>query len=221
MIRTDRLVHLELFREVSADALAKLAGIAIEHRFTTGDVIFRTGEKPRGWYVVLEGKVRVVRRGSSRQHVVHTERAGGTLGEVPLFAGGAHPATGIAAEPTVCGLFPRADLERLIATQPSIAMVLLARLARRVAALVERLHERSARSVHARLADFLLARHAAARSDTISIGMTQQELAEELGTVREVVSRELLALAAAGLVASRGGGRWVILDVDGLRRATK
>lgn len=221
MIRADRLVQLELFRGVPADAVAALAAIANERRFTTGDVIFRTGEKPRGWYVVLEGRVRVVRRGRSRQHVVHTERAGGTLGEVPLFAGGAHPATGIASEPTTCGLFPRADLERVIATQPSIAIVLLARLARRVAALVERLDERSARSVQARLAEFLLARPATARGNTISIGMTQQELAEELGTVREVVSRELLALAAAGFVASRGGGRWVILDVDGLRGRTK
>ena len=47
--------------------------------------------------------------------------------------------------------------------------------------------------------------------------MTQQQLAEELGTVREVIVRELQALRAAGLVRSIGPGRFEIVDAPALR----
>jgi DNA-binding transcriptional regulator LsrR (DeoR family) len=41
--------------------------------------------------------------------------------------------------------------------------------------------------------------------------MTQLRLAEELGTVREVVSRELRELVRAGIVESLGGGRYRLI----------
>jgi DNA-binding transcriptional regulator LsrR (DeoR family) len=49
------------------------------------------------------------------------------------------------------------------------------------------------------------------------MGMTQRKVAEELGTVREVVSRELQSLAREGLIAPRGGGRYEIRDAEALR----
>jgi CRP-like cAMP-binding protein len=88
----------------------------------------------------------------------------------------------------------------------------------RVRHLVERLDER-VRSVRSRLAEFLLERVATSRNpNSISLGMTQQALAEELGTVREVVSRELKALVSSGTIESLGGGRFRVSDIDALRR---
>ena len=80
--------------------------------------------------------------------------------------------------------------------------MLLERLARRVRELVERLDRTALRSVSARLAEFLSARADARGRGVIALGMTQQQLAEELGTVREVIVRELHALRTAGLVRS-------------------
>ncbi len=120
MVPVDRLTALELFRGSESSLVAALAKRAIEVKFAPDEVVFLTGSEPRGWWIVLEGKVRVVSVFGSRQHVVHTEGPGGTLGEVPLFGGGAHPATGIAAEPTVCALFTRDGLEAAIAEVPAI-----------------------------------------------------------------------------------------------------
>ena len=53
----------------------------------------------------------------------------------------------------------------------------------------------------------------------ISIGMTQDRLAEEIGTVREVVARELRALVRHGWIASLGGGRYRLVDERALRAA--
>jgi CRP-like cAMP-binding protein len=221
VIPRERFAALSLFSSASNEVITTLAAMAVEMRFAPDEVMFLMGSEPRGWYVVLEGRVRVVRGSGARQHVVHTEGPGGTLGEVPVWAGGGHPATGIAAEPTVCALFSRSALESAMTTNPGVALLLLERLALRVSSLVERLDGRSARGVQARLAEFLLTRQQSVRDATISIGMTQQQLAEELGTVREVVSRELLAFRRKGLVAPHGGGRYKILDVDALRRAAE
>jgi CRP-like cAMP-binding protein len=220
MIPVERLAALPPFADTPRAALAALARHGIEMSFAPNSVIFLSGSAPRGWYVVLEGQVRVVRGSGSRQHVVHTEGPGGTLGEVPLFAGGTHPATGIAAEPTRCAVFTRAAIEAAIAEAPPIAFVIARRLALRVRHLVDRLDDRSARSVQARLIEFLLGRQTA-RSPAISLGMTQQALAEELGTVREVVSRELRTLARQGWIEPLGGGRYRLADIKRLRGAAQ
>jgi CRP/FNR family transcriptional regulator len=216
VIPANRLACLPLFRDASpavVDALAKRAMVVTT---ATDQVLFLTNSEPRGWWIVLEGKVRVVRGDAARQHVVHTEGPGGTLGEVPLVSGGRHPATAIAAEPTSCALFTRDALEAAIGEAPPIAFILAQRLAERVRLLVDRLDDRSARSVQARLIEFLLARPR--QRSSISLGMTQQALAEELGTVREVVSREMRTLARRGWIESLGGGRYRIVDQESLKR---
>jgi CRP-like cAMP-binding protein len=213
-----RLAALPLFHDAAPGVVAALAKRAVEVQYAADAVIFLAGSAPRGWYVVLEGCVRVVRGSGSRQHVVHTEVAGGTMGEVPLFGGETHPATGIAAEPTRCALFDKPSLQAAIAECPEISFLINRRLALRVRRLVERLDERS-RSVGSRLAEFLVDRlEASSSGDRLSIGMTQQALAEELGTVREVVSREIKALVKERALENLGGGRYRVTNPDTLRR---
>jgi CRP/FNR family transcriptional regulator len=217
MIAAYRLARLPLFQGASPAVVTALAKRATVVNAAADEVLFLTNSESRGWWIVLEGKVRVVRGDGARQHVVHTEGPGGTLGEVPLVSGGTHPATAIAAEPTSCALFSRAALEAAIREAPPIAFLLARRLSERVRRLVDRLDERSSHSVHARLAEFLLSRPV--QRSSISLGMTQQAVAEELGTVREVVSREIRALVRRGSIQPIGNGRYRIVDVDSLRRA--
>ncbi|MEO7082666.1 MAG: Crp/Fnr family transcriptional regulator [Gemmatimonadaceae bacterium] len=220
MVTPELLARLGMFNDVGPCVVPTLAARALSVAFGPGEVIFLAGSEPRGWFIIIEGLVRVVQGTGARQHVVHSEGAGGTLGEVPFFSGGRHPATGIAAEPTRCVLFDRASLEAAIAECPEIAFVMTRRLALRTHALVLRLNERSAKSVRIRLVEFLLERATSAGSRrTFSIGMTQQELAEELGTVREVISREIRRLSGDGLLAPIGGGRYEIADLPGMQHA--
>lgn len=217
MIPRARLEAIPFFAAFPRPAVKVMADRAIERKYDTAQTIFRAGESATGLMVVLEGKVRVVRRAGGRAQVVHVERAGGTLGEVPLFAGGGYPATAIAAEPTVCAVIDRQALAAALRSSPDAPFVLLERLARRIRELVERLDRAALRSVSARLAEFLVARADARGRATIALGMTQEQLAEELGTVREVIVRELHALRAAGLVRSLGPGRFEIVDAPALR----
>jgi CRP/FNR family transcriptional regulator, dissimilatory nitrate respiration regulator len=217
MISRERLDAIPFFAAFPRAAAQTLADRAVARRFATGETLFRAGDEASGLMVVLEGKVRVIRRAGERAQVVHVEGVGGTLGEVPVFGGGGYPATAVAAEPTVCAVLAREALAAALRSSPDAAFVLLERLARRVREVVERLDRSALRSVSARLAEYLTVRADARGRSLVALGMTQTELAEELGTVREVIVRELHALRMAGLVRSLGGGKMEILDLPALR----
>ncbi|HEY3932992.1 MAG TPA: Crp/Fnr family transcriptional regulator [Gemmatimonadales bacterium] len=208
MIDARTLGSLAPFADVPRSVAASLAPDAIVLQFGTDQTIFRAGSPPRGWYIVVEGAVRVMRGKGTRQHVVHTERAGGTLAEVPLFAGGTHPATAVASEPTRCVLFTLAVLRAAMAANQDVGLVLLKRLALRVRLLVDRLDDRSSLNVRERLQEYLTERSAASARDFFTLGVNQQALAEELGTVREIVARELRRLRDDGWITSAGPGRY-------------
>lgn len=210
MVDVALLASLPPFAGATPLALEVLAASATSRRFESNETLFRAGTPTRGLFVVVDGTVRVVRTAHGRRHVVHTEGVGGTLGEVPLFDGGPYPATAVAAEPTRCVVVSREALLGAVANCPDVALLFLRRLASRVRGLVDRLDERSARTVTGRLAEYLLTRPPSPRSGAISLGMTQTQLAEELGTVREVVVRSLRRLSTEGAISAAGHGRWRI-----------
>jgi CRP/FNR family transcriptional regulator len=211
------LPDLPLFRDLAPEARRVLAA-APRRRFRRGETLWAAGADAEGLAVVLSGRVRVVRAPDGRQYGVHTEGPGGTLGEVPFFAGGRYPATALAAEPTTCLWLDRATLARAVAADPDLAFRWLGRLALRVRGLVERLDGQTVRTVEQRLAALLLERHAAARGQPFALARTQAEAAEELGTVREVVVRALRRFREAGLVDAPARGRYRVRDPHAVAR---
>ena len=194
---------------------ALVAG-AVEREYVADAVLFLAGSPARNLYVVLEGRVRVLRAGGGRPHVVHAEGPGGTLGEVPLFEGTTYPATAVAAEPTRCLVLARDAVLAAVRTDPEIALALLARLAGRVRSLVERMDRRAGQSIVGQLAELALVRHRETGGAPFALGRTQQDVAEELGTVRELVVRGLRMLRESGAVRAAGRGLYVVADEEQL-----
>jgi CRP/FNR family transcriptional regulator len=140
-----------------------------------------------------------------REQVIHVERAGATLAEVPLFDEGAYPSTAAGEEDSIVLLLPKQDVRRLFLDHPDIAMAALKVMARRLrncAALVETL---SLHDVDRRLARFLLHElraHGAraGRSLRMEFPLTHQQVASRIGTVREVASRAFSRLQQGNLI---------------------
>jgi len=214
----DDLRQLPRFDALGSEALGALAEGAVQRSYEPGAVIWLEGAEPKGVFVVLEGEVKIVRSAEGRQHVIHRASAGATLGEVPLFADGSYPASAIAVRPTRCLVLPRERLQRAIDDHPEIARLFLRHLARRVRHLVDRIDERSSTGVRARVARRLLKKDGAKPGEWFALGRTQEELAEELGTVREVVARSLSELRESGAIESDGRGRYRVLEAGLLER---
>lgn len=212
----DTLNEVPLFRGLDPAALRVLADRAAVVRFAPDETLWRAGDEPSGLFTILEGQVRVVRSRNGKRHVIHIEEADGTLGEIPFFEGGCYPATAIAARRTTCLALDADAIRAAIGEDPDLALRLLARLSGRVRHLVERLDRIATLNVAGRLAGYLLRRRSEVDSSVLTLGRTQREVAEELGTVREVVVRQLRELQDAGLIRRVERGRLELVDIRGL-----
>ncbi len=211
--------RLDTFTGLNVSARARIVRNAVLRWCDAGETLWLTGDTPRGLYVIVEGSIRIIRGIGGRQHVVHAEGPGATIGEVPLFDGGTYPATAVAAERTRCLFVPRDALLAAMGADPRLAWELLSQLGRRVRALVDQLYRTTLWTVRSRLAARLMARSVdAGGSHTITLGSPQSALAEELGTVREVLARELATLRRHGVIRSVGKGKLEILKPEALTR---
>lgn len=189
-----------------ADAFARHG---TERRLRRGERVFRAGTPVAGLHLVTSGHLRIV-RGAPRAVVVHHEGPGGLLGETALFGGVSYPATAIATEPTVVRLLADSHVWQLLRDDPDAAAFFLRRLADRLLGVITRLDEINSSSVATRVLAHLQARPGAKEGRPVSLGMTQHELAEEIGTVREVIVRELRRLVASGAITARGRGMYLV-----------
>ena len=205
-----------VFRALSENSRAALIARGVTRTYSSGEVLYLAETPARTIYIVLEGRVRVMRGEGGRAYVLHVETAGGSLGEVPLFEGTTYPATAIAAELTRCLVLSRDAVLTAVRMDPDLALALLSRLAGRVRLLVERLDQQANHSILSRLAALLIERAASANGRTFTLGGTQQETAEEIGTVRELVVRGLRTLRDRGAIESRGGGQYIVTNAKAL-----
>jgi CRP/FNR family transcriptional regulator, dissimilatory nitrate respiration regulator len=203
--------------DLPAPARATLLANASERRFQADEVLYLAGSPAHALYLVLEGRVRLLRGRSGRAIFIHDEEAGGALGEIPLFEGTTYPATAIASEPTRCLVLQREAILVAIHNNPDLALAILARLAARVRFLVDKLDRTANHSTLGRLAELILARAQAGHGESFTLGATQQQAAEEIGTVRELVVRGLRTLRDRDAIESRGGGRYVVMNEALLR----
>ena len=214
-IAASELRSLGGFHSLSESAAAALVLHARRRTFAARAPLFREGEQAHGIFVVLEGRVRVVRTSRGRRHVLHTEQRGGTLGEAPFFDHDPYPVSAIAWTPVVALYLDRTGVERSMRASPEIALFFLSRLAGRVRLLLERVDRLATASVATRMCAYLLEQADLSGSSVVAI--TQESLAEELGTVREVVMRALRSLRKRRILASAGRGRIEIADRSALR----
>jgi CRP-like cAMP-binding protein len=209
------LRSLDGFRSLTEAAARVLVANARRRSFAPREPLFREGESAHGIFIVLGGKVRVVRTSRGRRHVLHTERRGGTLGEAPFFDHDPYPASAIAWTAAETLYIDRNCIERALRGSPELALFFLSRLAGRVRLLLDRIDRLATASVGARMCAYLLDQ--AERSDGSIVTITQESLAEELGTVREVVMRTLGSLRKRRIIATAGRGKIEIVDRSALR----
>ncbi len=218
MLTPDQLAALPLFAGAKPAALAMLASRSMERRFAVDEVLFLAGTSATHLLIVTEGLVRVVRGHDHRQFLVHREGVGGALGEVPLFANGTYPATAIADEPTRCVQVSMAALRDAVAEDSELAFVFLGRLAQRIRTLVEQLDRLGAQSIEVRVARLILRQQERRKpGESFLLGRTQTVVAEELGTVREVLVRALRELRSLGAIEATGRGYYRVVNLAVLK----
>lgn len=199
--------------------LAAVRGRVITKRYKKGAVIYAEGEASPGLYLVESGTVRIY-KGSpdGREQDLHRVGAGQSFNDAAALDGASTVATAEAREPAVVQLVPRDALRDLILRHPEIGLSVSHVLAERVRELSALVGELSLQHVVSRLAAFVL-RSADARS--VVVLPTRQDLAGQIGTVREVAARGLRHLEQLGCIRIESGRRAIVLDRRMLDRLVK
>lgn len=215
------LARTALFGSLAPQELRLLARYAVIRRLSRGDVLFVVDEEAQGMFVIVSGSVRAFRMNSDgREQVLHVERAGATLAEVPVFDDGPYPATASAEEDTVLIFIHKRDFRQFLLAHPHLALTALKIMAGRLRRHAELVESLSLREVGQRLAQLFLSEAAdrgrlkAGRTE-IALQLSHQQLAARVGSVREVVTRALARLQKEGLIIL-DGRTLVIVDRDRL-----
>jgi CRP/FNR family transcriptional regulator, cyclic AMP receptor protein len=220
------LRRINIFEDLDDAALRRVAERFVTRSHPEGTLLFSAGQEARGLYVLLEGRVRIFRTNpEGREQIIHMEVPGRAVAELPLFDGGPYPASAMTSEPSRLAFLPRADFEYLYRNSPDVAQAVIRGLGRRLRHLVQVTQTLAFRDVAARLA-MLLARYAEQAGTPhgaaeLALARTQEEVAMEIGTARESVSRAFKQLKAKGLAELLEGNRVRIPDVDALRESAE
>lgn len=207
---------LSFLSDQSEAVVAAVAAIGVRLRRPAGTVLFLAGEEAHGLFIVVAGRVKIVRESpAGREQVLTVIEAGNHFNLVPIFDGGPSPATAICLTDTDLLLLPAVALRDLTRRTPDLAMALLAdagRFLRRLVALVDDL---ALHTVQGRVARLLLTQAEAADRGEPAPPLTQAEMAARLGTVREMVGRTLKTFESLGLITV-ARGTIAIVDREGL-----
>jgi CRP/FNR family transcriptional regulator len=181
------------------EAAERLLSEAIRINVPAGALIYRDDERPR-LIVVVKGVLRVfLSSADGRQVTVRYARSGDVAG-LALVIGGPAPWS-IQAMTSSLVVALRVDaLRALLATEPGVARACAEELTRQLYRLLEDISEQAFRSVRQRLARQLLLLATAGPGRDLLVHASQQELADAIGSVREVVTRNLHQLHQEGLI---------------------
>jgi CRP/FNR family transcriptional regulator len=210
-----------LLSSLSPPELQMLAARSVRKLFSTGELLFSEGEPCNGLHIIARGKVRLFKTSvNGREQVLSVNVSGESVAEIPVFDGGPYPASAVALEETEIVFISRRDFNAYCLEHPEVPLKVLTVVGARLRNLVGIIEELSFTTIRQRLISTLLKLaqsegRKTARGIELQLPASHQELANQLGTVRELISRNLMRLQAEGLL-DVDARQIVVKDVEGL-----
>lgn len=212
-----------LFANLTPKEMQSLAARVSTRRFQSGEMLFAEGDPCSGLFVVAAGAVRIFKLSpSGREQILAIEGPGNSFAELPVFDGGNYPASASAVGNTEVVFVSRKDFQDFCREHPDVGLKVIAVVGSRLRRLVEIIEELSFTTVRQRLIAVMLrlAEQSGKPSKegiVLQVTMSHQELAAQLGTVRELVSRNLSRLQAEGFLEV-DGRKILIKDLPALKK---
>ena len=200
------LKRVPIFSSLSEPEFAFLTSRLLQRKYRAGELIFGEGDPCAGLYVVQSGSVRIFKSSAGgREQVLSIDGPGSSIAELPVFDGGNYPASAQAVTQSMLLFFSRQDFHALCVQHPEVALKVLRVVGGRLRRLVGIIEELSFTTVRHRLIALLvrLGKTQGVRDGdgiTLTLPSNNSELAAQIGTVRELVSRNLSRLQAEGLI---------------------
>lgn len=204
------LKKVPVFSSLTDQEVGFLAPRLVQRRASAGEVIFSEGDSCAGLYIVQSGNVRIFKSSAGgREQVLAIDGPGSSIAELPVFDGGNYPASAQAVTDCVLVFVSKQDFQALCVQYPQVALKVLKVVGGRLRRLVGIIEELSFTTVRHRLIALLVRlgkTESQGKTDSVSLTLpaNNTELAAQIGTVRELISRNLSRLQAEGLIETDG-----------------
>lgn len=178
--------------------------------------VFRPSQQADKFFLVLQGQVKIYKLSAGGdEQLLHRYGPGETFGEAAMWAKVPFPAHAQAVDEVRLLVVSRAALARALARNAELAMGMLAGLSAKLREFNQLIEQLSLKDVPARLALVLLKEGARRQNKPFRLGRTKRELASEIGTVPETLSRALAKMRDQGVIRVKGA-EITILDLEAL-----
>jgi CRP/FNR family cyclic AMP-dependent transcriptional regulator len=193
---TSWLRQVAYFAALPEADFAEVARHVHVRHYAAGQVVMLEGDPCEGLYVVREGRVRIYKMSrDGKEQVLRIIPAGESFNDVPVFDAGPNPASADCLDESDVGVLSTSDVEQLLRARPGFGAAMLRVFARRLRQLTVVVEDFAFHSVRARLARALLE-----TAESGASHLTQRDLAELVGTAREVAGRELRHMEREGVI---------------------
>jgi len=211
-----------LFSGLNEPDLQSLSAITVRRSFAKGETLFSEGDEATGFYLLVSGHIKMCRVSSDgREKVLHFVRPGETFAEAAFFGDGTYPADARAVESGEVLFLPKQGFMELMTDKPQFGLNLVVSLSLALRRFVRQIEELTFADVASRLASFLVKRaeeHSTSYGGItyLELGIKKGELAAQLGTAGETVSRTFRKLKEEGII-ELDGRKVTILQMDRLQ----
>ena len=221
-IGLDALRAVPLFRDFDDAELSEVAQLVTTRRFAKHQMIFREGDPGRTFYLILSGSVAIVRvAADGRETILSILKERDFFGEMSIFDTAVRAASVRTLTDVEIGAIERDDFMALIDRSPRIGRLLVIALSERLRAANKLISATTSQDIRSRLASLLVNLmtnfgEQVENGTRISLRLTNQEMANMIGTTRETVNRTLNRFWDEKVIDMRTANV-VVTDPDKLR----
>ena len=200
------LDNIALFSGLEPEELSLLSSKAVVHSYPKNTIVINEGDVSNSLHIIVSGEVKVfLSNEEGKEIILNIMEPGDYFGEMALLDSGPRSASVITTAPSKLAIISKTDFENFLQNSPQTMLKILNHAFARLRALTDTVSSLALLDVYGRVARLLL--QSAEEVDGVNVvqmEMTQQDIANRIGSSREMVSRILKDLKSGGYIELQG-----------------
>lgn len=216
----DYLKEFILFSELDNEQLFEISKLVKTKTYPAGYTLFQEGDKGERVFFLKEGKVKVMKTNMDGSiQILEILQPGDIFGEVVLFGVGEYPASARTLEDVKIDFLRKKDFKEYFNENPQIGWGMLKVMAQKLIKAQHRIENLGLRNTKGRIARLIMdmIEDFGNKQNEFVLDMSQEDLANFIGTSRETVSRTLSEFRKNNLLKITNS-KLIVKDLEGLKQ---
>ncbi len=194
--------NVSLFQDLPEADLNALSSRAVTRHYRRQTVVIGQGDESDSLYLVISGRLKVYCSDEEGKEVILAFlEPSDSFGELALLDKEPRSASVETMEPSKLAVISQGDFRAFLASHPQVAINLIQTLARRNRVLLESVSDLALLDVYGRVARALLKEAKPDNGKLVTAKLTHQEIANMVGSSREMVSKIMKELKFGGYIS--------------------